>query len=237
MDTYQKDNEYTRVELPFIEQLKHMSWKHATGDIDVPYLVDPLITKGRQDFKKVLLIDCLQDAIRRINIDESGDPWLDDTRINKAVSDLERPGTHKLIEANREITRLIIKGTEIEGPDGKQKTINYIDFENPTNNDFIAINQFRVDPPWSTGERGFIIPDIVLFVNGIPIAVIECKHPDLETPLEDGVLQLLRYSNQRDWVPEPEGAEKLFHYVQVMIATHFDRACVGTVGARADRYL
>jgi type I restriction enzyme R subunit len=233
----QRDDEYTRVELPFIEQLKLMGWKRATGDIDVPYLVDPPITKGRRDFKKILLLDYLQDSIRRINTDENGNPWLDDTRINKAISDLERPGTHKLIEANREATRLLIKGTEVEGPDGKQQTIKYIDFENPQNNSFIAINQFRVDPPWSTGDRGFIIPDIVLFINGIPIVVIECKHPDLESPLEEGVEQLLRYSNQRYWVEEPEGAERLFHYVQVMIATHFDRACVGTVGCPADRYL
>ena len=233
----QRNDEYTRVELPFIKQLKHMGWEHAKGDIDVPYLVDPPITKGRQDFKKVLLLDRLQDAVRRINTDENGNPWIDDKRINKAISDIERPGIHRLIEANREITRLLIKGTEVEGPDGKQKTIKYIDFENPKNNDFIAINQFRVDPPWSTGDCGFIIPDIVLFVNGIPLVVIECKHPDIESPLEKGVEQLLRYSNQREWVEEPEGAEKLFHYVQVMIATHFDRSCMGTVGYPADRYL
>lgn len=227
-----RGEECSRVELPFIQQLKHMGWAIAEGDTEVPYL-----TENRKGFREVLLVEHLRDTIKRINTDTAGNQWLDETRINKAVSDLERPGTHKLLEANRELTRLLIKGTEVEGPDGKQRTIQYIDFENPKNNDFLAINQFRVDPPWSTGERGFIILDIVLFVNGIPLVVIECKNPNLEAPLAEGIEQLLRYSNQRKWVEEPEGAERLFHYVQVMIATHFDRACVGTVGCSADRYL
>ncbi|MHA2022791.1 MAG: type I restriction endonuclease, partial [Candidatus Thorarchaeota archaeon] len=214
-----RDDEFKRAEKPFLEQLKQMGWKHAIGDIDVPYIVKPQIIEGRKSFKQVLLFDSLRDAIQRINLDDNGEPWLDDTRLNKAISDLERPGTHQLMKANREITRLLIKGIEVEGLDGKKKTIKYIDFKNPERNHFLAINQFRVDPPWSTGDKGFIIPDIVLFINGIPLIVVECKKPDHDAPLEDGIDQLLRYSNQREWVREEfgyEGVEKLFHYVQIM---------------------
>jgi len=227
-----ENREHNRVELPFIQQLRKMGWTHIEGDTEVPYL-----TEERRSFRQVLMLDRLRNAIERVNTDDDGNSWLDDARITKAVSDLERPGTRKLIEANKEVTRLLIKGTEVEGPDGRQRTIRYIDFEKPENNDFLAVSQFRVDPPWSTGDHGYIIPDIVLFVNGIPLVVVECKSPDLEEPLAEGVEQLLRYSNQREWVEEPEGVERLFHYVQVMIATHFDRACVGTVGSTADRYL
>jgi len=231
IDSHRKD-ERERVELPFIQQLKRMGWKHIEGNIEVPYL-----TEDRTAFQQVLLLNRLRNAIKRINVDADNNRWLDDTRLNKAVLDLERSGTRKLIEANRDITRLLIKGTEVESHDGKQRTIQYIDFENIENNDFLAVSQFRVDPPWSTGDRGYVILDIVLFVNGVPLVVIECKSPDLEEPLAEGVEQLLRYSNQREWVGEPEGVERLFHYVQVMIATHFDKACVGTVGSTADRYL
>lgn len=56
--------------------------------------------------------------------------------------------------------------------DGREKSVAVIDFEHPERNDFLAINQFRVDVP---GEKTFISPDIVLFVNGVPLVVVECK--------------------------------------------------------------
>ncbi|MCK4787299.1 MAG: hypothetical protein KAV87_26305 [Desulfobacteraceae bacterium] len=54
--------------------------------------------------------------------------------------------------------------------------------KNPERNDFLAINQFRVDVP---GGKTFIAPDIVLFVNGIPIVVVECKSPKITNPMEE----------------------------------------------------
>jgi type I restriction enzyme R subunit len=94
-----------------------------------------------------------------------------------------------------------------------------------------------VDPPWATGGRDYVVPDVVLFVNGIPLAVVECKHPDQEEPLTEAITQLLRYSNRREGVEEPEGAERLFHYAQVLVATCFETARVGTVGASYEHYL
>ena len=156
-------DERTKVELPLAEQLKGMGWRHLEGDIDVPYLTE------RQSFREALLVGRLREGIRRINLDESGKPWLDDVRVNAAVGDLERLGAYKLIEANQVATVLLIKGTQVEGdPErhgGREQTVRFIDFENLERNDFLAINQFRVDCP---GGRTFIVPDIVLFVNGIP---------------------------------------------------------------------
>ncbi|MBW1691422.1 MAG: hypothetical protein DRG87_07460 [Deltaproteobacteria bacterium] len=74
--------------------------------------------------------------------------------------------------------------------------------------------QFRVDVP---GGKTFIAPDIVLFVNGIPLVVAECKSPNITNPMEEGINQLLRYSNQRHEVEEEEGSERLFYYNQCMI--------------------
>jgi len=81
------------------------------------------------------------------------------------------------------------------------------------------------------------VPDLVLFVNGIPLVVVEAKRPDLEGPLTQAITQLLRYSNQREEVDEPEGAERLFHYTQLTVATCFETARVGTVGASYEHYL
>jgi len=227
----QPSREYAQVELPFIQQLQQLGWGYLEGDTGVPYLTE------REDFRQVLLAGRLRQALARINLGEDGQPWLDEARINQAVGRLERLGEHRLIEANQAATGLLLKGTPIEGPDGKQVTVRFIDFDHPERNDWLAINQFRVDPPWATGGRDYVVPDVVLFVNGIPLAVVECKQPDQEEPLTEAITQLLRYSNRREDVEEQEGAERLFHYVQVLVATCFETARVGTVGASYEHYL
>jgi type I restriction enzyme R subunit len=223
--------EYIQVERPFIEQLQALGWDYLEGDTDVPYLTE------RETFRQVLLTGRLRQALVCINLDESGQPWLDETRVAQTLGRLERLGVPKLIEANQVATDLLLKGTPVEGPDGKHVTVRYIDFEHLERNDFLVINQFRVDPPWATAGRDYVIPDLVLFVNGIPLVVVEAKSPDLEDPLTQAITQLLRYSNQRQGVDEPEGAERLFHYAQVMVATCFETARVGTVGASYEHYL
>ena len=80
----QTPDEKTYVEIPFIEQLKAMGWDHIEDDIDVPYLME------RESFRDVLLNGRLRKAIREINLDDNGNPWLDDDRVNQVVSALER---------------------------------------------------------------------------------------------------------------------------------------------------
>ena len=110
--------EYVEVELPFIQQLQAMGWDYLPGDTGVPYLTE------REDFRQVLLTSRLHEALQRINLDESGQPWLDDARVNQAMGHLERLGKPKLIEANRVATELLIKGTQVESPDGKNVTVS-----------------------------------------------------------------------------------------------------------------
>ena len=102
------------------------------------------------------------------------------------------------MEINQSATELLLKGTVVDGlPDwdqGRPQPVRFIDFENPANNDFLVINQFKVE---LTSGRGHVIPDAVLFVNGIPLVVAEFKSPGIENPLQEAINQLLRYSNQR----------------------------------------
>lgn len=224
-------NEDNHVEQRLIEQLVGMGWTHISGDTSVPYLTE------RENFREVVLLDRLRAALQRLNPDDSGQPWLDEPRLSAAINDLLRVPASKLMEANYAITERLRTGTTVDGLDGgRNVTVRYIDFEHPERNDFLVINQFRVDPPGSTGERGFIIPDLVLFVNGIPLVVIECKSPASTDPIEEAITQLLRYSNQRDWVQDDEGAERLFHTNQLMIATCFQAARVGTICADYQHY-
>ena len=222
--------EYIYVEKPTIDQLIGMGWQHIEGSWDNPQVTH------RENFKQVLISHSLKTAIKRINLDDNGNPWLDDTQVNAAVSQLERLGAQRLMEANQATTELLLKGTTVVGQDGKENTVHFIDFEHPNRNDFLAINQYRVDPPWARGKRGFIVPDIVLLVNGIPLVVIECKSPNLDNPITEAIRDLLQYSNQRG-SSQPEGAEKLFHYNQLMIAASQHRAAAGTIGAKYEHYV
>lgn len=226
--------EFTYVERPFIDQLLAMGWQFTTGNP-----MDPSAT-GRNSFREVLLDSDLRQALRRINLDDNGNPWLDDGRISTAVSAIERVAPPKLMEANQAATELLLKGTTVEGipgwDQGRNKTVHYIDWNNPENNTFRVINQFRVAEPGGQAHR-HIQPDLVLFVNGIPLVVVECKSPLEQEPVAKAIDQLQRYSNQRSWTGGPEGNERLFHTNQLMIATCYDEARVGTVGALAVHYL
>ncbi|WYL93078.1 MAG: HsdR family type I site-specific deoxyribonuclease [Gloeotrichia echinulata IR180] len=229
---HQQTPEYIHVEKPTIEQLISMGWQYIEGSWE-----NPAVTE-RDNFKQILLTQRLKAAIKRINLDENGNPWLDDIQVQTAVSQLERLGANRLMEANQAATELLLKGTTILGQDGKQHTVHFIEFnlEYLRRNDFLVINQYRVDPLWATGNRGYIVPDIVLFVNGIPLVVIECKSPNLDNPITAAIQDLLKYSNQRG-SSQPEGAEKLFHYNLLMIAASRGRATAGTIGANYEHYV
>ncbi|GJD22900.1 type I restriction-modification system, R subunit [Rivularia sp. IAM M-261] len=222
--------EYTYVEKPIIDQLISMGWQYIEGD-----KFDPKVTE-RDNFKQVLLTNRLKASIRRINLDEQGQPWLEEAQINAAASTLERIATQRLIEANQAATQLLLSGATIQGKDGKQHSVSFIDFEHLDRNEFLVINQYRVDPPWLTTNHGFIVPDLVLFVNGIPLVVIECKSPSLKNPITEAIDQLLRYTNQRN-SSQPEGAEKLFHYNLIMIGASRSRAYAGSVTANHEYYI
>ena len=232
--------EFERVEKPFLDQLVDMSagggvgWKHTTGNRDHPSVT------ARDTFREVLLLDDLRKALVRINLDNAGQPWLDDARVSQAVSALQRPGAHKLMEANQACTELLLKGATVDGVEGwdggRTRTARFIDWEQPDRNTFRVINQFRVDEPGGQVKR-FVVPDLVLFVNGIPLVVVECKSPYLSAPMEEAIDQIQRYANQRHWTDGNEGNEKLFHTNQFVIGTHFDEARVGTIGASAVHFL
>src|SRR5207249_4420648 len=138
-----------------------------------------------------------------------------------------------------------LQGTDADRlPDcqqGRQQPVRYIefDFEKLANDDFLVINQFKVE---LTSGRGHVIPDAVLFLNGIPLVVAEFKSPGIQNPLQEAINQLLRYSNQRrELLPtlytENEGVERLFHTNQLLIASDFFEARAATIDAPPEAYL
>jgi type I restriction enzyme R subunit len=228
--------EFTEVEEPFLNQLASMNWKIITGSADHPSV------SGRDNFRDVLIKDDLASALRRINLRE-GMPWLDDARISQAIGALARISHARLMEANQEATKLLLDGVTVEGlPDwdqGRDKTIHFIDWTQPENNTFTAVCQFKVDCPGGM-SKGSIRPDITLFINGIPVVVVECKSPTASEPIPSAIDQLRRYHNARKEsgeVEDAEGAERLFYTNQFLIASSYDEARVGTIGAQSVHYL
>lgn len=220
------------VEKPFVTQLQGLNWQHTEGSLDDP------ATTGRSSFSEVIQRAVLTERLRAINL-RDGQPWLDEQRIAEAFAAITRVGTGKLIEANQTVTELLLKGITVDGlpgwEGGRGQTIQYIDWDTPANNHFSVINQYRVDcPPGYNSGKKFIVPDLVLLVNGIPLVVVECKSPSIPEPLAEAVDQLRRYSNQRKAafeVEENEGNEPLFASVQLLIASSYDEARVGCIGA------
>ncbi|WP_421621800.1 type I restriction endonuclease subunit R [Alkalilimnicola ehrlichii] len=230
--------EYTDVEKPLIDQLVGLGWTHVTGSPE-----DPAATH-RESFAQVVMEPLLRERLQAINL-RDGHPWLDARRLDQAVSAITRLPASKVMEANRQATERLVGGLTVEGlPDwdgGRGQTIRFIDWDRPANNTFTVVNQFKVKcPPGHDTGKGHVIPDLVLFVNGIPLVVIECKSRTAPEGLSDAVDQLRRYHDQRfqDFeVEEHEGAPALFATNQVLVASNFDEARAGTVGAAFAHYL
>jgi type I restriction enzyme, R subunit len=221
------------VELPFVDQLVSMGWRHTTGNVH-----DPTAT-GRASFRDVLIRDDLARALERLNL-RDGVPWLDRPRIDRAISALDQPAAGGLIQANQAATRLLIEGVVVDGlPDwdhGRDRTLSYVDWDHPERNTFRVVDQLRVDEP-GTGGRRYIVPDLVLFVNGIPLVVVECKSPGSVEPIARAIEDLQAYANQRDWIAGDEGNEQLFHTNQIVVATCYDEARLATFTARASHFM
>lgn len=226
------------VERPFVAQLQTLGWAYTEGSLDTP------AATGRSNFAEVIQEGVLREHLRALNPGPDGQPWLDEARLSEAVAAITRLGTHKLMEANQKATELLIKGLTVEGlpgwDGGRGQTIRYIDWDTPANNCFTVVNQYRVDcPPGFSSGKDFIVPDLVLLVNGVPLVVVECKSPSIPEPLAEAVDQLRRYSNQRKAafeVDDNEGNEPLFATNQLLIATSFDEARVGCIGAAFEHY-
>ena len=147
------------------------------------------------------------------------------------------------MEVNKTVFELLLNGTSVDENEltGEEfPKVQFLDFKNPRNNSFIAINQFRIDTPGT--PKGFIMPDIVLFVNGLPLVVVECKDQNNFTanPLSAAYKQLRRYSNQRESTHRAglkEGEERLFHFNHFNIATYGEDATYGTLTATDQYYL
>lgn len=205
-------NEKHLVENRLIQQLKEMGYEHLHG---------PSLDAERESAREVVLKERLSQAIKRLN------PWLNDTNLNKIIRFITHIEATSLMEANEKFYSMLVNYISIQqdlGKGRKNQTVKLIDFDNPHNNEFLVVDQFSI-----SDARGTIRPDLIIFVNGLPLVVIECKSPmvAIEEQIGKAVKQLRRYQ---------EECEHLFYYNQFMIATSNDRAKAGTIGANVKHF-
>jgi len=213
-------DEYADAERPALDALQTLGWEvvdqqRTTWD-------DP-----RESASSAVLEPKLRAAVERLN------PWIEENNLRKAVREIQQVAGTSTMAENEEIHEKLIRHTSIPqdlGHGRQNQTVRYIDYDDPANNDFFALNQFRVDGPNET-----IKPDIVLFVNGIPLGVVECKAPSIAEPRSEALEQLQRYQNERSETGA-EGAEELFRYNQFSVAAWFEGAVMGTYGTPKDQY-
>lgn len=219
-------SEYLHVEKPFLDQLAALGW--TVVDQGCGMIPSDPATSLRENFREWLLPRIFRDAVRTIN------PWLTDRQLEELRSQILRQPNRTLLESNEEIQKLLFKAqvdlNEVTGE--TDPVVRLIDFEHPERNVFHAINQFRIDTPGCV--KNFIIPDIVLFVNGIPLVVVEAKIGDANTanPMHAAFEQLLRYRNgRRETVAAGlrEGEPRLFHSNLLLITTCGEHAACGSI--------
>ena len=182
-----------------------------------------------------------RDSVARAQALPDGQEWLTERQLAGLVDEIFRQPGKGLLDANEAVQALLFKAqvdrNEVTGE--KDPTVRLIDFANPERNTFHAINQFRVDTPGCV--KGFIIPDVVLFVNGLPLVVIEAKIGDANTanPMHEAFVQLQRY---RDGRPETapaglrEGEPKLFYTNLAVIRTCGEAAEFGTITSAPEHF-
>jgi len=174
----------------------------------------------------VLLEEILRKQLKEINsekrISSTKTTYISDANIENSIRVLkEMPMNEGYMSACETAYNLLTLGKTFEQSfDGDKKsiTVNYIDWKNPENNVFHVTEEF---PVLRSNIRDHYRPDIILFINGIPVCVIECKRPDMKDPLSQAISQQLR--NQQE-----DGIRALFVYSQLLLTLSVNEALYAT---------
>ena len=216
-----KLDERNHVEKPLLDQLLGLGWEIL--DLDAKQHPSD---SHRGSFTEVVMLPVLREQLKVIQ------PWLEDDQVDEAVKCLTANfPAHQLLQNNQHVFRILLEGisvSENRKTGEKSPTVRFVDFTHPQNNRFTAVCQLKVR---ILGTEHHILPDIVCFLNGLPVVVIEAKSPKVKDPLAEAIDQLLRYSEQRG--SKGEGSAPLFYYNQFVVTTCRQEAKFGTITTRS----
>lgn len=196
---------------------QQVGWRFAHG----PDIAPDSSAPERTDYRQVFLRERLLAALARIN------PQIPAGALEQAVHALQTVSEPQMVVRNRSVHRLLLSGVAVEfeiGEQKKQDWVYFIDFAQPSNNDFLVVNQFTI-----TGTRQPRRPDLIAFVNGLPLAVVELKNlANEQTDVWDAFNQLQTYK---------EEISDLFNSNAALVVSDGWTARVGSLTANAERML
>ena len=218
MTSTAKLNEYNHAEEPARRLLEQLGWTYVPREV---------LASERGDEREALLKGRLRRALLRLN------EWMTEEQAERAIFNLERIEATGMAR-NQAVHEYLTYGMPltVDSTRGREtRTVRFYDFDHPEGglNEFVVTTQFRVR---RSNERGgpedderMVIPDLVLFVNGIPLVVMEAKSPSLmDVWKSQAVRQLRRYQEAGpEW--RGSGAPELFHY-NLMCVAHCGAAAV-----------
>jgi type I restriction enzyme, R subunit len=216
MTSARRPEELTEVELPAAEAMELVhGWRPLTAAE-----ADAL----RDGPSEPILQRRLEEALRRLN------PWLDEDGLRRAMAAVTRAAGTDLLETNEKVHTALTYGVTIAASEAggrrRSRTVRFFDFDTASNNTFEVVRQFRV-----RGPRQDVVADLVGFVNGIALVVLEAKAPSLPDPLGDGIERFRRYQGLGPYAGL--GAPRLFETAQVNVVIAKDAAAYATTATPA----
>ena len=206
-----------QVELQSIEWFKELGYQYKCGHDIGPDGDEP----ERVDYYSVVLKDRLQSALFSVN------PDIPQSAINASLSQLLNPNIPVLMSCNRQIHQWLTRGVKVTYHEGNQevgKQLKVIDYDNPDNNDWLVVNQFTIH-----GQKHNRRPDVLVFVNGLPLSVIELKNAtDENADIWAAYNQLQTYKND---IPD------LFNYNTCLVISDGVYARLGSLSANQERFM
>ncbi|WP_421107800.1 type I restriction endonuclease subunit R [Streptomyces sp. NEAU-S77] len=238
--------EYIKTEQPLVEQLVTMGWEHLRGALPGEPASRPQ-DSDRNAFTDVVYADRFRTSVARINLRPDGTPWLSGDQLKHILALVlgTAPGQGPVgrgVAGNLEVTRLLRDGINARTLPGWRKGdpehVQLVDWsqEFSQGNDFLAVSQFRVERSGATAAA----PDLVLFVNGLPWVVIECKAPltadrkdqERRFRIDQAVGEVIDYAGVEAKAPVAE----FTRFAQLLIGTDWTHAELGTVTAEAQHF-
>lgn len=197
--------------------LADVGYQHRFG----PELAPDGSTPERSDYRQVLLIERLRQAVAALN------PNVPHAAREDAVKQVVDLGTPVLLAANRQFHRLLVTGVPVQYPlDGETRGdfVRLVDWTDPTRNEWLAVNQFSITGPHHTRR-----PDIILFVNGLPLVLIELKNSaDANADVWKAFHQIQTYKDQ---------IADAFQYNEVLVISDGTDALLGSLSADSERFM
>jgi len=178
-------------------------------------------TPERTDYRQIVLFDRLLTQLKKIN------PHIPVSVLDIVSHQIAKPETPILVKNNKTFHRLLLEGVKVEfKDDGKAKTdyVQLVDFTDVSNNQFLVVNQYTI-----TGSKGNRRPDVIVFINGLPLVVIELKNPaDKNADIWSAYQQLQTYKDE---------VSDLFIFNEALVVSDGLNARVGSLTANKERFL